>query len=384
MADPSKRPVAGSVTGPARRNKHHKRVNIALQGGGAHGAFTWGVLDRFFEDDRIWIDRISGTSAGAMNTVVASHGMYDGGAEGARDKLLEFWSAVSGAARFSPLQRPMWARAMGNWSLESSPGFLALSLMQRLASPYDLNPFDFDPLRDILARIVDFNKVRDCKDMGVFLSATNVETGRLRIFARDEIDLDVTMASACLPSMFKAVEIDGAPYWDGGFIGNPPLTPFFNSSCTNDIIIVQINPVVRQGTPRTASDIQNRMNEITFNASLLHELRSIYMLQRLVDAGQLDSKAYRKLNIHVVSADMRMAHLDASSKLNAEWEFLRHLFEIGRATATAWLTENFDLLGTRSSFDLHELFAHLDLFPEQPTGRERAPAAPASPGAPDT
>ncbi len=357
--------AAPPVTGPARRNKNHKRVNIALQGGGAHGAFTWGVLDKFFEDDRIWIDHISGTSAGAMNTVVASHGMYDGGAVGAREKLHEFWSAVSQAARFSPLQRPGWARVMGDWSLESSPGFFALSLMQRMASPYDLNPFDYNPLRDILVETVDFDKVRDCKDMGVFLSATNVETGRLRVFSREEIDIDVTMASACLPYMYKAVEINGSPYWDGGFIGNPPLTPFFNSSCTDDIIIVQINPTLREGTPKSASDIRNRMNEITFNSSLLHELRSIYMLQTLVDAGQLDPQAYRKLNIHVVHANTRMAHLDASSKLNAEWDFLQHLFEIGRATAAQWLSDHFDDLGNRSTFKLDELFSHLKVFPER-------------------
>lgn len=354
------------VTGPARRTSRHKRVNIALQGGGAHGAFTWGVLDKFFEDDRIWIDCISGTSAGAMNTVAASHGMYDGGAVGAREKLHEFWREVSDAARMSPLQRPPWARMMGDWSLESSPGFLALSLMQRLASPYDLNPLDIDPLRDIVEHVVDFSKVRDCKDMGVFLSATSVETGRVRVFSREEITLDVTMASACLPYMFKAVEIEGAPYWDGGFIGNPPLFPFFNGCFTDDIIIIQINPMMREGTPTSASDIQNRMNEITFNSSLLHELRSIHMLQKLVDAGLLDPRAYRKLHIHVVHAEDRMAHLDASSKLNAEWEFLLHLHDIGRETATQWLDNHFDDLGKRSSFDLEAAYAHLRLFPELP------------------
>ncbi|MEM6679329.1 MAG: patatin-like phospholipase family protein, partial [Pseudomonadota bacterium] len=184
------------VTGPARRTARHKRVNIALQGGGAHGAFTWGVLDRFFEDDRIWIDNISGTSAGAMNMVVAAHGMFEGGAEGARQKLHEFWRAVSDAARASPIQRTPWAKATGDWSLDSSPAFVMMSMLQRVASPYDLNPLGYDPLRDIVEEVVDFQKVRGCRDMGVFLSATNVQTGQVRVFTGDEVTLDATMASA--------------------------------------------------------------------------------------------------------------------------------------------------------------------------------------------
>lgn len=349
------------VTGPARRNANHKGVNLALQGGGAHGAFTWGVLDKFFEDDRIWIDCISGTSAGAMNTVVAAHGMYEGGAVGAREKLAEFWKAVSDAARFSPLQRSLWARLAGDWSLDSSPGYLSMNMLQRMASPYDLNPFRYDPLRSIVADHVDFEKVRNCMDMGVFLSATNVETGRVQMFEREQISLDATMASACLPFMFQAVEIEGVPYWDGGFMGNPPLFPFYDGSPSDDILIVQINPIKREGTPRTASEIQNRMNEITFNSALLHELRSIHMLQRLVDQGKLDPSAHQPKFIHIVSANDEMRHLDASSKLNAEWAFLQHLFEIGRKTAEQWLAAHFDDLGERSSVDLADMFKHLKL-----------------------
>ncbi len=352
-----------AVTGPARRTAQHRRVNIALQGGGAHGAFTWGVLDKFFEDDRIWIDCISGTSAGAMNTVVAAHGMYEGGAVGARRKLREFWKAVSDAARLSPMQRSPWAKATGDWSLEGSPGFMMMSMLQRLASPYDLNPLRYDPLREIVEQVVDFDKVRGCHDMEVFLSATNVETGKVRFFTREEVTLDATMASACLPSMFHAVEIDGVPYWDGGFIINPPIMPLINGSETNDILIIQINPVTRPGTPKTAADIQNRMNEITFNASLLHQLRMVHLIEGMVAAGQLDPEVHRRMHIHIVHANDRMSHLDASSKLNAEWDFLLHLFEIGRATADQWLSAHFDDLGVRSSVDLDEMFSHLDWHP---------------------
>jgi len=353
-----------ATRGPGRRNARHKGVNLALQGGGAHGAFTWGVLDRFFEDDRIWIDAISGTSAGAMNAVVAAQGMYENGAIGARERLAEFWRAVSEAARTSPMQRSVWSRLKGSWSLDDSPGYIWSTMLQRMASPYDFNPFRYDPLREIVGGIVDFDKVRRCADMGVFVSATNVETGRVKVFTRDEISLDTTMASACLPALYQAVEIDGVPYWDGGFMGNPPLFPFFHGSPSDDILIVQINPVVREGTPRTAAEIQNRMNEITFNSALLHELRAIDFVHRLLDAGQLDPDAYRRMHIHIVHARKQMRQLDASSKLNAEWSFLQHLFEIGRQTATRWLDAHFDALGERSSADVRQMFQGLGALPE--------------------
>ncbi|MEO1687816.1 MAG: patatin-like phospholipase family protein, partial [Pseudomonadota bacterium] len=211
-----------------RQPHHEKSINLALQGGGAHGAFSWGVLDKLLEDGRFWIEAISGTSAGAMNAVVAAQGMYDGGAEGARAELERFWRKVSEAARYSPLRATPWARARGDWSLENSPAYLAMDLLNRVASPYDLNPLAFNPLRDLVDDFIDFDKVRDCRDMPLYLSATNVETGRVHVFRGAEITLDAVMASACLPLMFHAVEIEGSPYWDGGFMGNPVLFPFMN------------------------------------------------------------------------------------------------------------------------------------------------------------
>ena len=339
-----------------RRTERHKAVNIALQGGGAHGAFTWGVLDRLFEDDRIWIEAISGTSAGAMNAVVAAQGMYEGGAEGARIALAEFWKAVSEAGRTSPIQRSPLAMLSGDWSLANSPGYRVFDLMSRMASPYEINPFDLNPLRDLVDRLVDFDKVHGCQDMQIYLAATNVETGRVRVFDREEMSIDALMASACLPTMFQAVEIDGVPYWDGGFMGNPPLYPFFGTSPSNDIIIVQINPVFRSGTPKTAHDIQNRLNEITFNSALLHELRAIDFVTRLIDEGKLESTQYRRLNMHIIQSRKRIRALDASSKLNAEWSFLQHLFDIGRDAATKWLARNFEHIGERSSVDIRQMF----------------------------
>jgi NTE family protein len=346
-----------------RAARHEKSVNIALQGGGAHGAFTWGVLDKLFEDDRIWIEAISGTSAGAMNAVVAAQGMYEDGAEGARRRLHEFWETTSCAARASPIQRSPWAHLTGSWLLETSPGYLFFDLLQRIASPYDLNPLDLNPLRDMVGGLVDFDRVRACSEMEIFVAATNVETGRVRIFERDEITLDVIMASACLPHLHKAVEIEGCPYWDGGFMGNPPLFPFFYNSPSQDIVIVQINPVVRPGTPRSAQEIENRINEITFNSALLHELRAIDFVRRLIENSKLGPDEYRRMNIHIIEARRQMRPLDASSKLNAEWAFLRHLFGIGRAAASLWLRDHYDDLGRRSSVDIREMFQGMGALP---------------------
>ena len=351
--------------GPGRRNSNHKGINIALQGGGAHGAFTWGVLDRLFEHDRLWIDGISGTSAGAMNAVAAAHGMHENGAIGARERLRLLWRAFSKAGSLSPAKRSWWARASGDWSLETSPGYHWLNSLQRFASPYDLNPFGYNPLREALTEVIDFERVQRCDDMGVFVSATNVETGRVRVFERSEITLDSVLASACLPHIFHAVEIDGVPYWDGGYMGNPPLFPFFHGSPSNDILIVQINPIERKGTPRRAHDIQNRINEITFNSALMHELRSIDFVRRLLDAGQLDETKYRRMNVHVLDLCPQVADLDASSKMNAEWDFLCYLHDTGRRIADEWLTANFDAVGERSTANIRNMFQGLSVLPEE-------------------
>lgn len=347
-----------------RSDRHVKSVNLALQGGGSHGAFTWGVLDQLFEDDRIWIEAVSGTSAGAMNAVVAAQGMYENGAEGARARLADFWKAVSDAGRSSPVRRSVWAQMTGDWSLDDSISYRWLQALRGFASPYDFNPLDYNPLRDIVEEMVDFAKVRACSDMGLFVSATTVETGRVKVFERDEITLDAVMASACLPFLFKAVEIDGQHYWDGGYIGNPPLFPFFHHSPSDDIVIVQINPVVRPGEPKSASEIENRLNEITFNSSLLHELRAIDFVTRLLDSGNLKEGAYRKKRIHMIEARKRMRPLDASSKLNSELAFLQHLFEIGRSAAGRWLAKNFDDIGERSTLDVQQMFQGVGVLPD--------------------
>lgn len=339
-----------------RSKRHEKSINLALQGGGSHGAFTWGVLDRMFEEDRLWIEGISGTSAGAMNAVVATQGMFDGGAQGARRALEDFWRAVSAAGQGSPIRRTPMDMMLGSWSLDTSPGYVMADLMSRMASPYDLNPLGINPLRDLVEDFIDFNKVANCQDMGLYISATNVETGRAHVFQRHEITLDVVMASACLPTMFKAVEIEGVPYWDGGFMGNPVLFPFIDHSPSADILIVQINPLKRSGTPRRARDIQNRVNEVTFNASLLRDLRTIDLIHRLIEDGALSDNEYRRMHMHMIDGCDDMLALDASSKMNSEWPFLIHLRDLGRGHADRWLKANFDKIEKESTLDVRAMF----------------------------
>lgn len=333
-----------------------KIVELALQGGGAHGAFSWGVLDRLLADERIHIEGISGTSAGAMNAVVVADGMQRGGPEAARAALGRFWRAVSDAARFSPIRRTPLDVLFGRWSLDFSPGFVFFDYLTRLVSPYELNPLDLNPLRDLLVDQIDFERVNCCTQLKVFVTATNVRTGRPKVFRKPKITADAVLASACLPFVFRAVEIDGEAYWDGGYMGNPALFPLVDECGARDMIIVQINPFVRDEIPRTARDILNRLNEITFNASLIKELRAITLLRQLIETEGLEREEYRDMLVHRIHAEDEMSHLGVSSKLNAEWAFLTHLHDLGWQTAEQWLAKHFDDLGRRSTFDLGALF----------------------------
>lgn len=329
-----------------------KHIDIALQGGGAHGAFTWGVLDRLLDEKRLHIDGISGTSAGAMNAVVLADGFARGGGPaGAQRALRAFWKAVSAASRFSPLQRTLLDRLMGNWSLDSSPGYLLLQMTGSLISPYDFNPLNINPLRDLLRRLVDFDRVRACNELNLFISATNVRTGKARVFRRHELDVDKIMASACLPQLFQAVEIDGEAYWDGGYMGNPALFPLIDETDAHDLIIIQINPIVRDELPRSAPEIMNRLNEITFNASLVREISSILLMKRLIDEEHINRVRYTDMRLHHIKADAELERLSVSSKFNAEWEFLDHLHRIGYAAAERWITANIDRVGRESTLD---------------------------------
>jgi len=330
-------------------------VDLALQGGGSHGAFTWGVLDRLLEESWLRIAGISGTSAGAMNAAVLADGWLEGGAEGARHALDRYWERVSQAAAFSPLQRSPLDRLMGRWTLDTSPAYVALDLASRLLAPSDLNPSGFNPLRRILAESVDFERL-GASPTQLFVTATSVRTGRGRIFRNGEITPEALLASACLPTMFAAIEIDGELYWDGGYVGNPTITPLVRETDAQDTILVQINPPERTEMPRTATDILNRLNEISFNSPLMKELRMIALLRQVADPGSGEGARWARMRTHRIRSDM-LAEFGASSKLNGEWEFVSMLRAEGRRAASEFLDTSADDLGRRSTADLDVLLA---------------------------
>jgi NTE family protein len=328
-------------------------VDYALQGGGAHGAFTWGVLDRLLEEDWLEIEGISGTSAGAMNAAVLAGAYAKGGAPAAREALAAFWRRVSRAATFSPFQRGPIDVLLGRWTLDNSPAFLAMDLLARVVSPYDVPAIGGNPLAEVLEESVDFAALA-AGPIKVFVTATNVRTGRARIFRNADITSTALLASACLPQLFQAVEIDGEPYWDGGFAGNPTLFPLVNELTSDDTILVPINPIERPGTPRSARDILDRVNEISFNAVALKELKMLALLRKVADPGNTEGAAWARMRMHVVRNNV-MVDLGYSSKLNAEWAFLEMLRDEGRKAAQDFLDAHRADIGKRSSLDLDAL-----------------------------
>jgi len=328
-------------------------IDLALQGGGSHGAFTWGVLDRLLEEPWLRLDGISGTSAGAMNAAALASGHAVGGAEGARESLDKFWRGVSDAAKFSPFKRSWMDMLTGTWTLENSPAFVAADLATRLWSPYDLNPRGMNPLRGILADLIDFERLT-ASPIKLFVTATNVRTGRGRVFRNAELTPEVLLASACLPTMFHAVEIDGDPYWDGGYAGNPTMTPLIRECQSSDTLLIQINPVERVGVPRSATEINNRLNELSFNSPLLKELRMIALLHQVADPGHGEGAAWARMRIHRIATDAMLA-LGASSKMISEWPFLCQLRDEGRRSAQGFLDAHQGDIGKRSTLDLDAL-----------------------------
>lgn len=335
--------VTRGIAGP----RAEKTVSLALQGGGAHGAFTWGVLDALLEDGRLAIEAVVGASAGAMNAVVMVEGWLDGGIDGARSALETFWRKASVDGSLSPVQRKLLSRVLGFWRNQAWPEVLAQGL-----SPYHTNPLNINPLRRALDALIDFERVRACTDVEVFISATNVWSGKVAIFTGPELTADHVMASACLPTVFQAVEIDGEPYWDGGYMGNPPLFPLFYETSTDDIVLVQINPLERRKTPRRARDIRDRLNEITFNGNLLRELRAVAFVNKLIEEGKLSPDEYKHVYLHRIDASGVLDEHDASSKRKAEWDFFVQLRDAGRSTAQSWLAANYESIGVRGTLDL--------------------------------
>lgn len=340
-------------------------IDLALQGGGSHGAFTWGVLDRFLEDHAIRIGGLSGTSAGAMNAVVLASGFATGGREGAREALNEFWETVARVGSRSAFLHTPFDALFEPWIPSGSTMLRMFDVMSRLISPYQLNPWNVNPLRDLVADHVDFEALRRCEEPKVFVSATNVRTGHHRVFRNQDISLDAVLASACLPVLFHAVEIGTEAYWDGGYAANPALLPLIAESAPRDLVLVQINPVDRPGIPRTAREIIDRINEISFNSSLNQELRTVALIKRLLredeDSGHnSDARLFAKigaLNIHRVEAQKELGKFGASTKLSSGLSFIRRLRDIGYQAADSWLAHNRNHLGHRSTIELSDDYA---------------------------
>jgi NTE family protein len=310
-------------------------------------------------DGRIFIDGISGTSAGAMNGVVFTDGFIKGGRMGAIESLEKFWKAVSKSALISSGNSlmPWFMRGKDQWNVDNFPPFMMADFMARMFSPYHINPLDLNPLRDILAEMVDFETLRSRKDIKLFVSATNVRTCKLKVFGTDEMYVETLLASACLPLMFQAVEFDGEKYWDGGYMANPAIAPLIHNCVSKDVLIIQINPMNRPDVPTSAREILNRINEVSFNSTLAREMSGIATISKLIDEGKLRDTPFHRVNFHMICAEEEMSQLGAASKFNADWKFLSHLYELGVDTTDKWLDEHFSSLGVESTLDMVKAYS---------------------------
>ena len=358
-----------------------KTVNLALQGGGAHGAFIWGVLNRFLEDERLTIEGISATSAGAMNAVVFAYGFALDGRDGAKRKLHEFWFQISQTSPGSQIkefyeQWMKWSTMSLSTVLPFNPtlfpqvlpqpqairdalteaGLLSFDMMSRILSPYQYNPFNHNPLHTVLNEAVDFSVLQEKSPVKLFLCATNVSSGKIKIFKNKEITAEAVLASACLPFLFQSVIIDGQPYWDGGYMGNPAIYPLIYNCQSPDVVILHINPIERKEIPQTASEILDRLNEITFNSSLMREMRAIFFVTKMIDEGKISGQDMKRLLIHGISAFDEMSSLGVLSKLDPDWGFLQKLRDTGYAKADEWLGLNYDKIGVESTIDIADLY----------------------------
>lgn len=333
-----------------------KTINLALQGGGSHGAFTWGVLDRLLEDDRIAFEGVSGTSAGAVNALVLASGLIEGGREGAREALRRFWIAVGEQHGFTPYRRNPLDVLFGRFGFDWSVSYHFFASLTHLVSPYHWNPMGINPLHELFQKHIRFDRIRECRDLKLFISATSVETGRIRVFKNEEMTEQSLIASTALPLLFHAAEVDGQHYWDGGFVGNPALYPLFYECQTTDIVLVQISPLRRATVPKSVFEIQDRMSEVSFNASLASEMRAVHFVNRLIEKGALDGDRYRQVFMHMVESEAELSQLGSATKLLIEPAFLQHMFELGRGAADRWIAASFDQIGVRSSINVPERF----------------------------
>jgi NTE family protein len=331
-----------------------KAINLALQGGGSHSAFTWGVLDRLLEESRLEFEGVTGTSAGAVNAVVFADGLAAGGREGAKEALQVYWQKVSALSARGPWAPSIIDKANPDYGLEHSLGFIFLEPMTHFASPYQMNPLNINPFKDLLAEAINFERVRQQTAVKLFLCATDVQTAKVKIFYGKEIDVPHLLASTCLPLLMQAVEVEGEFYWDGSYAGNPAIFPLIYNCDARDILMVHITPAERPGVPTTSLSIMNRMQEISFNTALIREMRTIAFLNKQIEDGKLG--AGKRMLVHLIEAEDLIRGFSWSSRLNSDWDFLLHLREMGRMRADQWLAANFDRIGQDSTVDLYEKY----------------------------
>lgn len=335
-----------------------KHLAIAMQGGGAHGAFTWGVLDRLLQEKDLVVEGVSGTSAGAMNAMSTAQGIIEGGNQGAREFMDRYWSIMSERGRTSPFKPGVLDVLMGKYTMHNSPGFLAFDFISKIMSPYQLNPAGTDPLKDLCLELFDFDKLNNNKTVKIFMAATHVYTGKIKIFSNvnEELCIDALLATACLPTIHNAVMVKGEYYWDGGFSANPAIYPLIYNCGTSDMLIIKLNPTHRPRLPVTAAEIGDRLNEINNNLSIMREMRSMHFITRLIDSGVVKPGTLKRLLIHLIEDEAVFQDLGWSSKLNTDMEFLLHLKEAGRIAADKWLEKNWDKVGKEGTADVLEEF----------------------------
>lgn len=335
-----------------------KRLSIAMQGGGAHGAFTWGVLDRLLQEKDIVVEGVSGASAGGMNAVSVAQGMMEGGNEGAREALTRYWKVNTEAGKVSFLKPGVLDMLYNKYTMHHSFGFVMFDLMCKFLSPYQFNPSGTNALRDIVTKLFNFEKLNEYQDVKIFLSATHVYTGKIKIFSNinKELSVDAMLATACLPTIFNAVMVNGEYYWDGGYTGNPVMYPLIYDCECSDIMLLKLNPTHRYRLPTTAAEIGDRMNEITNNTSIMREMRSMHFITKLIDDGYIEPGKLKKMHVHLIENEATFQELGWSSKLNTDWDFLSHLFEEGRKTADQWMEKNYDKIGKETTAPVAEEF----------------------------
>lgn len=337
--------------------RERKIINLALQGGGTYGALEWGILDKLLEDGRVQFDAISATSSGAMNAAVLVHGLLEGGNDAAREALYQFWKKISDIGKLiNPIQFTPFEQLLGV-QIENSMSYFLFNSMISLLSPYQFNPLNLNPLKDILEELVDFDKIRSSKRVKMFVSATNVKTGKMKLFDNKNLSSDALMASACLPYLFQAVEVDEEFFWDGGYMGNPAIFPLiYNSDCP-DVLIVHVHPVNRENVPNTAVEILNRISEISFNSSLMREMRAIRFVTKLIQDGWIKEEFknnFKTMFMHAIRADIPMQSFSRASRLNPDWDFIKLLYEKGREEATNWLKNDYKHIGIKTSIDMEQ------------------------------